>query len=158
MNHKKSINDQQEQSWELLDPKVENKLDGLLNKLNQKDDEITLLKTEIQNLKKDLVSVKEIFQDWKEDLVKSRLERLKVLLDIKTMLKENRSLYMQEFNSEKSQLNEINKKHEELKKQFGSDFQLRNVNRVWRSGTVIQPNTKPIFRTPSNFMNNNNIK
>jgi hypothetical protein len=129
------------QSWELINPKIETKIDKLVNILKSKDSEIEQLKVELTDLKIDLQDVKQIFQDWKEDLIQSRQERLQVLLDIKGMLKENRTVYMNEFSKN-------NQKSEEIKNSVSEEYLLRNTNRAWRSNTVVAPK---VWKPPSCF-------
>lgn len=130
--------------WVMFDDKLVDKIDEVMKKIDSSktintelSKEINEIKNDVTELKNELCDVKQVFTDWKEHLEKSRKDRLNVLEEIKSFLKENRELYMKEFVEEANKLRQIAENSKKLETKLSPQYQLRRDNRSWRQFKIM---------------------
>ena len=134
-------NDNNEQSWEIIDSKILN--DHIHSELRSLKAEINNFKEVIYDIKKTNQEIK-VYLEKNRDLYSKALKDNYILLEkVQCILEDNRKLYMNAFKQEKEQINKLG----EI---ASPENLLREANIKWRKNSTLPSLVNTVMKcTPS---------
>lgn len=140
----KHINDNNEQSWEIIDSKIFN--DHIYSELRSLKAEINNFKEVINDIKKTNQDIK-VYLERNRDLYSKALKDNYILLEkVQCILEDNRKLYMNAFKQEKEQINKLG----EI---ASPENLLREANIKWRKNSTLPSLVNTVMKcTPSKII------